>query len=259
MDVSHSNLNIWLILPVSACLLAPAGAQTTKPLATPWMTVPSRPVISPMPSRPATSPAASTNTVTFHEPKLWESAPQPPATLRQVSAHLSGTLVGQSPGGSITFVLLLENNGLREVTILDPLDFFSLQFTTMGSKLIGVPERISKILIDAEPSKDAIPGTKRDMPYPAPVQFRRIVRVNGPTSQKEETITIPSGNKIQIVFESEPVVMQRVMQALRAETGENAKSFKARATMSLVAALPQPGVGGQLLDSDWIFFTIPSS
>src|SRR5439155_25398657 len=156
---------------LSACLLAPAEAQTTTPLATPGMTVPSRPVISPMPSRPATSLAASTNTVMFHEPKLWESAPKPPAALRQVTAELSGTVVGQSPNLSIEFVLILQNDGPREIKILDPLDVFSLQFTTIGNKLIPMPKRVPKFLPKVGVPKDAIRGTKRDAPYPARAQF----------------------------------------------------------------------------------------
>jgi hypothetical protein len=249
----HSKLNIWLISLLGTCFLAPVYAQTTKPVTTPGVTVQSRPVISPIPSKPATSPVASTNTVILHEPKRLETVPQPPETLRQVSVQLSATLAGQPPNASIAFVLLLENNGLQEVTILDPLEFLSLQFTTMGSKLITVPERMSKFV-----PKHAVPAAKRDAPYPAPIQFRQIVRVNGLSSQKEETITILPGAKIQILFDSEPVVMERIIQALRTETGEAAKSFKARAMLSLVPAPPQPGVGGRSLDSDWIFFTISS-
>lgn len=249
----HPTLNIWVISLLGTCFLVPVYAQTTKPLTTPGVTVPSRPVISPIPSGPTASPAASTNTVIFHEPKLLETVPQPPETLRRVNVQLLGTVAGQPPNVSIAFVLLLENNGLEEVTVLDPLEFLSLQFSTMGSKLIAVPKSMSKFLV-----KHAGPGTKRDAPYPAPVQFRQIVRVNGLSSQKEETITILPGAKIQILFDSEPVLMERVIQALRTETGEAAKSFKARAIISLVAAPPQPGVGGRLLDSDWILFTIPS-
>lgn len=249
----HPNPNIWVISLLGACFLVPVYAQKTKPLTTPGVTVPSRPVTSPIPSGPTASPAASTNTVLFHEPKRLESVPQPPAALQQLSVQLSGTLAGQPPNPSIVFVLLLENNGQQEVTILDPLEFLSLQFTTMGSKLIAVPKRTSRFL-----PKHAGPGTNRDAPYPAPVQFRQMVRVNGLSSQKEETITILPGARIQIVFDSEPVVMKKVIQALQTETGEGAKSFKARAIISLVAAPPQPGVAGRLLDSDWMTFTIPS-
>jgi hypothetical protein len=249
----HPNLNIWLVSLLGTCFLVPAYAQTTKPLTTPGVTVPSRPAISPIPSGPTASPAASTNTVILHEPKLLETVPQPPETLRQVNVQLSGTLTGQSPNVSIAFVLFLENNSLEEVTILDPLDFLSFQFTTITSKLIPVPKRVPKFL-----PKGDNPRRNRDAPYPAPVKFRQIVRVNGLTSQKEETITILPGAKIQILFDSEPVLMERVIQALRAETGEAAKSFKTRAMLSLVAAPPQPGVGGRSLDSDWIIFTIPS-
>jgi hypothetical protein len=229
----HSDLNIWSILLLGACFLAPMNAQTTKP--------------------------ASGNTVTFREPKRLESAPQPPPALRQVTAGLSGTVAGHFPSVSIEFALTLQNNGPQGVKILDPLDSLRLQFTTMGNKLIPMPERVPKGLPKVGLPRNAIPRTQRDAPYPAPIQFRQILTATEVNSQKEETITIPPGAKVQILCESEPVVMERVMQALRTETGEAAKSFKARATMGLLSAPPQPGVGGQLLDSDWIFFTIPSS
>jgi len=77
-----------------------------------------------------------------------------------------------------------------------------------------------------------------------------------PSTQQEGTISIPSATWIQIVFESEPVVMERVIEALRSETGEGAKQFKARAMMSLVAAPPQEGVGGRSTESDWMFFSL---
>jgi hypothetical protein len=190
----------------------------------------------------------------FHEAKRPASAPQPLATLQQLSVQLSGTLESRPPNASIAFVLLLENNGQEAVTILDPLEFLSLQVTTMGSKLIAVPKRMSKFVV-----KHADPGIKHDAPYPAPVQFRHILRVDGLSPLKEEAITILPGAQIQIVFDSEPVVMEKVIQALRTETRDAAKSFKARASVSLVAAPPQPGVAGRLLDSDWITFAVPSS
>ena len=162
MDASHSNLNIWSILLVGACVLAPAGAQTTKPLATPWMTVPPQPAISPVPSKPAASPKVSRNTAPFRDLKLSKSAPEPPPALQQVTAQLSGTLVGQVPNASIRFVLFLRNDGPQEIKILDPLDSFFLLFATKEDKLIRVPDRISKLAINT--SRD-----KKDMPFPAPV------------------------------------------------------------------------------------------
>jgi len=192
----------------------------------------------------------------FHEPKLWESAPKPPAALRQVTAELSGTVVGQSPNLSIEFVLILQNDGPREIKILDPLDVFSLQFTTIGNKLIPMPKRVPKFLPKVGVPKDAIRGTKRDAPYPAPVQFRRIMRGNFASYEREEVITIPPGSNVQLTFESERVVMERVTEALRTETRELEKSFKARATMALVTS-PPAETGGRLLDSDWILFKLP--
>lgn len=228
----RANLNIWLIFLLGAGFLAPVNAQTTN--------------------------SATANTVTFHDVKRLESAPQPFAALQQVTAELSGTVVVQSPNLSIEFVLTLQNNSPQDVKILDPLDSFHLQFTTMGGKLIPLPDRLPKGLPKVGLPKGAPPGTKREAPYPAPLEFRRIVRGTLAGYEKEDVIIIPSGEKVQIVFESEALVMERVMQAVQTETGEAAQSFKARATMGLLSAPPQPGVGGRLLDSDWIFFTNPS-
>jgi hypothetical protein len=80
-----------------------------------------------------------------HESKRLESAPQPPPALRQVAAELLGTVVGQSPNLSIEFVLTLHNNWSQEVKILDPLNSLWLQFTTMGGKLIPLPDSFPKV------------------------------------------------------------------------------------------------------------------
>jgi hypothetical protein len=74
--------------------------------------------------------------------------------------------------------------------------------------------------------------------------------------EKEEVITIPSGGKVQIEFESEPIVMEKVMAALRTETGENAKSFQAKGFLPLIS--DPPAGGGRPLHSDPISFTIPA-
>jgi hypothetical protein len=229
----HPTKGILFVTLLGACFVACVDAQTIK--------------------------SANGSAVSFHEPARLESAPEAPANLRQIAAELSGSVIGQSPNLSIEFVLTLKNDGAQEVKILDPLDFFSLQFTTMRNKLIRVPRRVPKFLPQVALPRGAPRGTKREGPYPAPVQFRQIVMGGGVSSQKEETITIPAAGKVQIVFRSESVVMERVMQALRSETGEAAQLFKARALMSLVSPTPDPGVGGRSLDSDWIFFTIPLS
>lgn len=192
----------------------------------------------------------------FHEPKLSESAPQPPPALRQIAAELSGTLLGRSPNLSIEFVLTLQNNGPQEIKIRDPLDSFSLSFGTASKWPIPVPDRLPYAIIDVKPSKGAIPGIKRDAPYSASIQFRRIMHGNFASYEKEEVITIPAGTNVQITFQSEPVVMERVTEALRDEPGERAKSFKAKAFLALISDPPQ--AGGRTLYSDPILLTIPS-
>jgi hypothetical protein len=223
----HSHLNIWVIFLVSGGLLSPTNAQTTNP---------------------------TTNTVTFQERKRLESAPEPPAALRQISVELAGTPAHQSPNGSVEFILTLKNTSLQDVKILDPLNSLRLQFTTIGDKLISLPERLPKGLPQVALPKEASPGTKREAPYPARIQFRHIMRGALASHEKEEVLTIPSGGTVQIVFESEPVVMEKVTEALRAERGEDARKFKARAIMSLISA--PPTVGARSLGSDWILLNL---
>jgi hypothetical protein len=219
----HINRNIWLILLLTAYFSVSMNAQTTNP--------------------------AAANKVVFQELKRSESAPQPPPALQHVTAELSGTLLGQSPNPSIEFVLTLQNNWSQDVKLLDPLDFLYLNLSTEG-KSVAVPNGASRFTTHTV-------GEKKDLPYPSPISFRRIVRNSSVSKDKDEVITIPPGQKIEIVFESEPIVMELVMQALQTEAGERATSFKARATVALVNASAQPGVGGRLLRSDWVFLKVP--
>jgi hypothetical protein len=178
-----------------------------------------------------------------------EPVPEPPPALQQLSVELSGALIGRPPNLSIQFILSLENNGPQEVQILDPLDTLSFNFSTIGKRPIDVPERIPKIVLDTF-------GDKRDLPFPAHVRFRRIVRGTMASYEKEEVVTIPPGGKMQIEFETEPIIMEKVMEALRAETGEDAKSFRAEAFLALLNDPPQPG--GRSVYSDPILFTVPA-
>ncbi len=218
----HSHLNIWLTLILSAVFLASVNAQ--------------------QPTRP------TGGTVWFREPRMAKSAPQPPPSLRQISVHLSARLVGESPNLSIGFILTLQNNGSEEVKVLDPLDSLSLNFTTLGKKPIPVPRRIKKILVDT--SKD-----KKDMPFPAAIVFRRIRRGPFVGYEKEEVTSIAPVETVQIEFESEPIIMENVTQALRTETGEGAKSFKVEGFLALINAPPQ--LGGRSLLAAPIVLKIP--
>jgi hypothetical protein len=173
--------------------------------------------------------------------------------LRQVSVELAGTLVGQPPNLSIQFTLILQNNGPQEVKIRDPLDSLSVNFSA-GKGSIDVPERIRGDVVGLP--KDAIGKPTPTLAYPAPIQFRRIVRGTMASYQKEEVITIPAGTNVQITFQSEPVVMERVTEALRSEPAENAKSFEAKAFLALIS--DPPAAGGRPLHSDPILFTLPS-
>jgi len=111
-------------------------------------------------------------------------------------------------------------------------------------------------LIDSGVPKSGTPGETRDVPYLAgPVSSDDDRR--GVSSQKEKTITIPPAGRAQIVFASEPVVMEKVIEVLPGEKREAAASFKIRALMALISA--DPSSDSRSLDSDWIFFTVASS
>jgi hypothetical protein len=204
-----------------------------------------------------TANTSTGNAVEMHAVNGYKSDSED-AALQQVAAELSGSVIGQPPNVSIQFVLGLQNNGPQEIKIADPLDSLLLQFTTIGNKLITLPMRVPKALIDTKPLEypTATSGGSKRVPYPAPIEFRQTVSATGINKKKEEIITVPPGGKVQIVFDCEPVVMETVVTALRSEMGESAKSFKARATLALISAPPQ--IRGHSLDSDWIFFTIPS-
>jgi hypothetical protein len=228
----HFNLTSSVVLLFSAQILAPARAPTTT--------------------------SANNNAVTFHDIAQSQSAAQPAPSLREIAVELSGTVIGQMPNISIQFVLTLQNNGPQEVQILDPLDKFSLQFTTSTNKLIPLPRRVPKDLPQVALPKNALERGNRDAPYPAPIQFRQITSDTRVSYQKEKTVTIPAGARVQIVFDSEAVITDKLIEALRNEAGENAKSFRARADVGLLGAPPQPGVHGRLLTSSWMFLKVPS-
>jgi len=201
------------------------------------------------------TPPSTGNVVTFHDIARSESSAQPAPSLRAVTAELSGTVIGEMPNISIQFVLILKNNGPQEVQIVDPLEKFSLLLITNTKKLIRLPRRVPKGLPLIAPSKNALGQKAR---YPEPIQFRQITTNTRVSYQKEETVTIPPGGKVQIAFDGEPVMTEKLIEALRNETGKNAKSFKATANVGLLCAPPQPGVDGRLLTSSWMSLRIPS-
>jgi hypothetical protein len=187
------------------------------------------------------------NTVTFHEAKGVHLISEPPASLRQITVELSGRLVGQPSHPAIEFVLTLQNHGQQEVKIADPLDSLFLRFATVGNKLITVPERLPKAILN-------VGGDKKNIPFPAAIELRQIIQGNSVRYQKEEVIAIAPGEKIQILFDTQPVIMEKVNAALESETGTSTRSFKAKARLALLNAPPQ--AGGRSVQSDWAFFSL---
>lgn len=248
----RSTLNNWSTLLLSGFLLASAEAQTMTP---PTSDTPSA-VLRPKNDEVQAMQPSTSNIVAFHEPKRLESAPQPLPALTHISAQLSGKLIGQWPNASIQFVLILQNTGSQEVKILDPLDSLSLLFSTTSNRPIAVPKRIPKSLINVKSGKNSV-AAKRDLPYPAPVQFRQIRRGSLAVYEKQDMITISPGDGIEVVFDCEPVVTERVRAALQSEPADSAKSFRAEAFLALISAPPKPGEVGESLSSDPVLFSIP--
>lgn len=209
--------NIWLILLLSALAFTCVSAQTM-----------------------------NSNTVAFHEQKGVKPISEPPASLRQITAELSGSLVGQPSNLAIEFVLSLQNTGDQEVKIADPLDSLFLRFATIENKPITVPERSPKAILN-------IKGGKQNIPFPAAIELRQIVQGASVRYQKEEIITIPPHEKVQIVFDTQPIISEKLHAALQSEAGRSARSFKAKAGLVLLDASPQSG--GRSVESDWLFFS----
>jgi hypothetical protein len=161
--------------------------------------------------------------------------------LKQITAELSGSVVGQPLNLKIEFVLTLQNLGQEELKIADPLDSLLLRFATIENKLITVPERVPKALMN-------IKGGKENVPFPAAIELRQIVQGRSVRYQKEEVVTIAPREKVQIVFDTQPVVVQKVNAALQSEG--SARSFKAKAGLVLLKAPPESG--GRSLESDWM-------
>ncbi len=192
---------------------------------------------------PATAQIANSNKVAFHENDGSHTRSETPV-LKQISAELSGSFVGQPSNLTIEFVLTLENTGPEELKIADPLDSLFLMFTTTKNKLITVPQRKFQDMY--------ISGEKKNIPYPAPIEFRQIVQGTSVRYQKEEVVTIGPREKVQIVFNTQPVVMQNINAAIQSEGSPRA--FKAKAHLGLVTAPPEGG--GRAVESDWISFSL---
>jgi hypothetical protein len=214
MILQIRSRNIWSILLLSASILTSVSTQV-----------------------------ANSNKVAFHERDGSHPRSETPV-LKQISAELSGSFVGQPSNLTIEFVLTLENVGPVELKIADPLDSLFLMFTTTKNRLINIPQR--------KPQAVNISGGKKNISFPAPIEFRQIVQGTSVRYQKEEVVTIGPREKVQIVFSTQPVVMQNINTAIQSE--ESPRAFKAKAHLGLVTAPPKGG--GRAVESDWMLFSL---
>ena len=166
MILQIRSRNIWSILLLSASILTSVSAQV-----------------------------ANSNKVAFHERDGSHPRSETPV-LKQISAELSGSFVGQPSNLTIEFVLTLENVGSVELKIADPLDSLFLMFTTTKNRLINIPQR--------KPQAVNISGGKKNISFPAPIEFRQIVQGTSVRYQKEDVVTIGPREKVQIVFDTNP-------------------------------------------------------
>ena len=162
------------------------------------------------------------------------------------------------PNISIQFVLTLQNNGPEEVQILDRLEKFSQQLITSTKKLIPLPRRVPKDLPMVALPRAHLTGKTATRLIPPPSSFARLRLIPALVTKKGNRKN-PPGGRVQIAFDSERVITENLIEALRNEVGENAKSFRARALVDLLNASPQPGVGGRLPTSSWLVLKVPSS
>ena len=214
MILQIRSRNIWSILLLSASILTSVSTQV-----------------------------ANSNKVAFHERDGSHPRSETPV-LKQISAELSGSFVGQPSNLTIEFVLTLENVGPVELKIADPLDSLFLMFTTTKNRLINIPQR--------KPQAVNISGGKKNISFPAPIEFHQIVQGTSVRYQKEEVVTIGPREKVQIVFSTQPVVMQNINTAIQSE--ESPRAFKAKAHLGLVTAPPKGG--GRAVESDWMLFSL---
>lgn len=214
MVLQIRSRNIWSILLLSASILTSVSAQV-----------------------------ANSNKVASHERDGSHPRSKTPV-LKQISAELSGSLVGQPSNLTIQSVLTLENFGREQLKIADPLDSLFLMFTTTKNRLVTIPQR--------KPQAVNISGGKENILFPAPIEFRQIVQGTSVRYQKDEVLTIGPREKVQIVFDTQPVVMQNINAAIQSEGSPRA--FKAKAHLGLVTAPPEGG--GRAVESDWISFSL---
>ena len=189
---------------------------------------------------------ANSNAVAFHEREGGKPITEPPAALRQLTAKLSGGLIGQSSKVAIEFVLILKNTGDQEVKIANPLDSLFLGFATLQNRAIPVPERLPKGVMN-------IGGDKTNVPFPAPIEVRQILQGTSVSYEKMEVMVIQPGEEVRITFDTQPVVIQKITAALASENGTSARSFKARARLVLLSRSSE--IGGRSVESDWMSFS----
>jgi hypothetical protein len=189
---------------------------------------------------------SNSNAVAFHEREGGKPITEPPAALRQLTAKLSGSLIGQPSKLAIEFVLILKNTGNQEVKIANPLDSLFLGFATLQNRPIPVPERLPKGVMN-------IGGDKTNVPFPALIEVRQILQGTSVSYQKMEVMVIQPGEEVRVIFDTQPVVIQKITAALAPENGTSARSFKARARLVLLSRSSE--VGGRSVQSDWMSFS----
>ena len=151
------------------------------------------------------------------------------------------TAVADVASSSLEFVLGLDNQGITEVGILNPLKALQLQFATINDRQIIVPTSPPEALIN----------TREKMPYPALIKFREIVRDGTISHEDLQVIKLAPGGLTKIKFSCSQFVLQKIRAALQPE---GSRSAKVRVTLSLTSF--EGSDSSRVVVSPWIPFEV---
>lgn len=140
------------------------------------------------------------------------------------TAHISPMPDYDLPKTQLSFKLILENRSTTPKKIANPLQTLQLLFTTRESKVIEIPVRPPPSLIHSVPPKNT---------HPAPIVFVSS-QLNGEKNKIEsESYLLTPDSSLEIVFECEKVVGDRIVTAL-SKDAQKENSVFVLFTLSLI-------------------------
>ena len=176
---------------------------------------------------------------------------------RAVTVQVSPELIYDLPRVQFSFRLNLQNRSMDTVHILNPITLLGLTFVTAEYRVVELPSRaIPGVTNAAGLSLSCISCLKQPPPpdtNASPIVFRKAVEDGKEVTTWSSHYTIKPGSSLELVFECESVVGERVIAAV---AGSGEKAIYAR----LVMALTVPGdlVGSRMLESERIRMFVPN-